>query len=1050
MGGDPPPPKGHAWLPIKITLTGDVDPEHVGARVADTFELRLGLALDATAELGAPRLGTIDLRFTGAPLAADDKAKLDRAVVAGIDRSVKRAGVAAAARGRGATATATAKPPAKRSATRSAPQINTWYSFAQAGDDEYQYALAQALGDRFGDASGIPHVYGVLYRLAGVPNAQLSIVVAGRGYTYHWALTRPVFTAKTDAPASVDAGTGEFTLTHQPNGADRYREIAIDHALGLLAKQAVDDARAKHAAPVERAASPDARLGEHRADAARLVDAYMTAHAAAFANLYRLGDSHSFILLPLQFDPAALLGGATAIDVVALVRPVTADEADALADEADELGGDSLLAQVPGGGSSAGGQGTGTGTGDGDGAGDGSGADVTGESGGAGGRGIAIAPAYDPRASIYPGGPPIPGAKRYELTCEPYDGEPSIDELGAAGQQMRQLIAEIAARLDMPTCKYPAHFCLSAFAMIDVRRTQIVAQFARDTSGTFSEPLVVAGRDSSGVYGFRPEPSVPVQILRHLAGTVPRIRRLYQLVHDHTWPRMSNAWFYGLAQRIGDAGVQACGTMYLYGCQIALDQLLHASKVGVEERQNRGQAYIDMFATLVRAQLADHVELILLSNALSSFKDTVGERHGQTALEYYRAFQRIGLGLALAEPGSAVNEQLQRVATVVYGDGDDRALAIQLADQTNYLFGRVLTHAAEDIRGGQLPSLPHAGEIAERDDLTWTIADSKGHVWTLSELQHMIAVQQQVVIGIDPLIAQIANNFVDAIRPLVDGTGDINAFVTDLLSKMLEKNNAVTADNRADATYAFDHGQIHRVDEKEPALRIPTVQGGRFVLTGIHALGHQLVGEAFDEDPFYTDALDHLLGHADAVKALRDDLLFFGTIVLSVICPPLGAAVGVIGGIAIGIHDYHHAKEQAEIYGALLDPDRVLSYAEIQVELLVAKIGIAMSFLAAIPEVGSALKGVSAAAKGLAAEGVEVSARALARGAVERQLAHLAEVTAEKFVFGVARELAQAAVMNKVFEAVLTPFIEGEIDALVNELDDQKGIHADDGNQDGR
>jgi hypothetical protein len=217
----------------------------------------------------------------------------------------------------------------------------------------------------------------------------------------------------------------------------------------------------------------------------------------------------------------------------------------------------------------------------------------------------------------------------------------------------------------------------------------------------------------------------------------------------------------------------------------------------------------------------------------------------------------------------------------------------------------------------------------------------------------------------------------------------------------------------------------------------PQVRGGHYILSGIHAMAHEAVGPSFAEDQYYNFVVDHLLSHEEAVKAFRDDLVFFGTIALSVICPPLGAAVGVVAGLVTGAIDYSHAKEQEKIYGALINPDDVLNYAAIQVEILAAKIGMGLSFLAAIPEVGSAIKGLSKAGEKLVEEGVEVTARRAAQRAIQDQLKKIAEVSAEKFLIGFATELAKQEVMGKVIEQVILPFINDE----VRSLEYQAGTH---------
>lgn len=1008
----PPPPRARTAvrIPIRIKLRGEVDSDHVADVTSQAVGRQLGRAVDTTAHLGTPRLASASITWTGVPPSPDYRAATEAALQSKVAETVR------AQRAAHPATRAPAKHPAQGKAKREKrplPPTYQWHAFAKAGDAEFQYAFAAALGTRWEVA--VPEAYAVMFRLAGVAGIQLWFVI-GRSYVVQWTLTDPNFLPDgTDKPAQIDADTGEFALELVPDGLEQYKKLAIDAASHQLAGlkpgvQAVPD--------------QEAALRAHEAEARQAVEAYMARFKDGFAGFYRLHAAHTkWRLLPASTANMAALGNRPHFGVVCLVDLVTAEQADELEEDDAELGGNSLLAKVP--------QGTGTGTGTGSGqadSGGGMGSDVTAEPGeGAhGGRGIVIAPAYKEGASIFPNAPPTPDGKTFVLTCEPYDGEPPLERLGSAGEQMKQLIAQIAARLDMPTCNYPAHFCMSAFSMIMVRRTQVAARFQLTETGFF-EPLIVSERDHNGAFTFHAVPSVAIQYLQHLAATVPLIRRLIDLVHEHSPQHVEYAgWYLGFLSRVGELAIQACGDIYYNACQICLHQLLNASLEAVRDRQRRGDDYVKMFAVLLRSQLADQMELILLSNALAYFTSVVGERRGDSAFSYFRYHE--GLHAAL--------QNNYAFAALMYQQGDDRDISLRLADATRYVFRRA-ERQENPVTG--------VGDIVETDTHEWAIRGSNGQLHTLPDLQTSIALRRQVVAGIDPLISQLTHEFVPALTPLLDDETKIPAFVAGLLQSMVDKNLDVTEDNLEDSKYAFEHGQIHEVStdpDAPPAMRLPTVPGGRFILSGIHAITHEMVGRSFAGDPYYDLVLDHLLGHEIAVKELRDDLVFFGTIALSVICPPLGAAVGVIAGLVTGAIDYHHAKQQEEIYGALINPDEVLNYAEIQVDILAAKIGIGLSFLAALPEVGSAIKGVSAAGKQLAEEGLEVTARRAAQRAVQNALEKVGKVAAEHFLIGVARELAVQSVMQKVMQQVITPFIDDEVAALKNQAGDHTAAPA--------
>lgn len=1008
MAKPPPEAVASVRIPIRISLAGNVDPDRVAAVVGDKLDRQLDRAFTATSDLGTPRLGSAGVKWTGIPPAPDHKAAVETAMLTTLVQKVQSK--------RGAAQVATK--PAKGSSAKPAPAkrplraVNTWHEFAMVGDAEFQEAFALALGMRYGDAAHVPDGYGVMFRLRGIAALQLHIVI-GRQYVLRWGLTDPDFLpSHQDKAASVDAGTGQFSLDLVDGGVEIYKQKSIERAEEQLA--GLTPGKAEH--------SPDSALvlAKHMSDATKLVEAYMA--RGNISAVYRLSAAHaSSRLLPASADDAGKLEHRGHFDVVSLVDTVTVEESDALADEDADNPEGSLLAQVP----------------DGIGGGDGTGQGPGGDGDGDGVSGIVIAPEYDARSkSKYPGGPPTPDADTFVLTCEPYDDELPIEELGAAGEEMRKLIATIAQRLEMPTCNYPAHFCLSAYQMIMVRRTQVDARFHTQDVGFF-EPLVVSERDSNGAFAFRAVPSVAIQYLQYLAATTPLLYQLQELIHQHSAPRMEyGGWFLHFFEHVIEVADQACGDLYLNACQICLHQLLHASLAAVQDRKNRGDAYVEMFRVLLRSQLTNQVEQIYLSNALASFTDAVGDRTGDDAFSYFRFHTQLAISMSTASGQLGIDPERLRVMQIAFDSGDNRTMSIQLADATNYVFRRG--------RSAETP-VEDAGQIVELEGGGWGIRGSDNKVHTQDELQRSIALHRQVVTAIDPLFSQLQNNFLDSIRPLVDDESLIPGFVSNLLDSIIEKNLDVTQDNLEDTTYAFEHGQINEVSDDPsapPAVRLPTVPGGRFILSGIHAIAHQLVGESFGGVIYYNNVLDGLLGHELGARELRDDLVVFGSIVLSVICPPLGAAVGVIGGIVTGALDYKHAKEQEEQYGALLNPEDVLSYAQIQAQILSAKLSIGLSFLAAIPEVGSAIKGVGAAGKALAEEGIEATARAVARRVFEQQLEKVAEVCAEKFALGLARELATQAVIGKVLQLVITPFMQAEIDGLKEQLATQMGTHA--------
>ncbi len=1032
----PPPRRRKVKIPVRIRVRGTrVDTERLTEHVATLTGRQIGRAADILDEEGAHRttLRPLDITFTGAAaqLSEDEKAELERAVGRGLVQGTRVAHQAR--RDRRArkrqpdqvrARVKDAKPGAKKK-VKDAPAvraINTWHQFDAAGNEEFQNALLVALSNRFKDGY-VPVVYGVLFRLKGSDRVQLWIVsnlkwVSTHGLTnVTWSGGKPG-----SEPVQFEPGSGEFRLEQDPDGLTSWREGAYKNAQtqkGLAGSGTPGDPRGLGTVTRQPDIAQPAR--DLAAEARAAVDEYTKDWPTRIRVYYRLKGGGMNRIIPYTSPDVPILGS---IDVVALI-----DQADAkAADEAAEALTDGAVVGrdlLPKGGE--GGKGGGEGQGEGRGAG-GTGSDVTappGQDVGKGGAGIVIAPEYKVGAPIFPVSPRDPDAKSVEITCQPYEDEPHLVELGRGGELMTPLIAEIARRLDMPPCPWPAHFCIMASRMVAARASDVHNRFRQDDTG-FIEELTVGALDESG-FVFRPLPSVGIQYLQRLAEVVPRIRVLMELVEKYTLPITTKryfAWGTHWVERVLEEIFPACALIWYFANQFLMHQLLNTSLRAVRDRQARLTNYAEVFRVLCKTQLADQAELIMLRSALAEFESIAGSRGEKEAYQAVRTHYIILHSLQ--------EDFESREALIVAGPGSlDADLVLRLKDSTDYVFGR-----------GAKAGIVGTGQITRNDAGAWVIRASDGTLYTKDVLDKLVALRQQVIVSIDPLISQLVHRFVSVVRPLVENPDPqaIPEFLKKLFEDMAKKNDEVRGKNRSDMTYAFEHGQIHTVSDDPkaaPAMRIPTVRGGRWVLSGVHALAHAEVGVWFQEDSFYTSAIDRLLGHEHAWRSFAEDMVFIFGIALSVICPPVGAAFGLIAGIALGVEKYVHTKEQETIYGALINPDQVLDYAEIQVELFMAKLTIGLSFLAVIPEGVSAVKAVSGASKRAIQRGIGSGAKAIAKQLIAEELDRLGEMCVKNFIKGLAIELISETVEDKVVGILIGPIIEGQIAQLEKELKEE-------------
>src|SRR5262249_43436420 len=138
-------------------------------------------------------------------------------------------------------------------------------------------------------------------------------------------------------------------------------------------------------------------------------------------------------------------------------------------------------------------------------------------------------------------------------------------------------------------------------------------------------------------------------------------------------------------------------------------------------------------------------------------------------------------------------------------------------------------------------------------------------------------------------------------------------------------------------------------------------------------LAHESLQEFFGGDLAYNMGVGEALNRLDTWRTVKNVIEITVVVGLSVLCPPLGTAVGF--GFAI----YHEAEAQQklEVYQSLLDPEAVFTRAEVEAELFAADLGLALSFL---PVAGQLKKfGLGRAAGKLVQGEIRAAGQVLAR-----------------------------------------------------------------------
>lgn len=607
------------------------------------------------------------------------------------------------------------------------------------------------------------------------------------------------------------------------------------------------------------------------------------------------------------------------------------------------------------------------------------------------------------------------------LVCTPFLAEPPLSELGEDGDRLRRIIARIAAKLAIPTCEFAGGFALTAAAAIGRRATD-VGNFGVSAADAFLQPPPAGGPGNVGPASFEAAPSPAIAFLRHLGGVAPDMTVLVGEIH-RTYERPEHrgkirsfrepiSWIWRFHAEVNAAMRHSVAVLFGMTCRILLMQLLRASETSIRGRLAQIDAYTELFEQALLPRLRRIEELTSLRDQLRSAPATPPQRGSPVeALPGGTPLPDAGTGGGSGAPPDAGTGGTGGggAGTPASAEDAQRAWEAARSDLTDSLRAPDTAPAASSRRGSETGVPPPSGT------LTWPatggprIYDSAGRTWSIDELEQAIVRNRGLVEEVDPLVKQLVE-LDEVLRRFDNPALGVRAELQSLLGEMLRNNAEQQAEVTDSWLYAF---RASRISEDIPAVTVP---GTRYVLGGIHLQAHAAVGDAFRGDTYYGMGIDGLFGSEQGLVGIVAFFEFTGVLLLSIVCPPLGAVVG----IALAGYHLHEAHEREELYESLLDPELVATRAEIEAELFAARLGFALSI---IPEAGTIVR--SGARLGGAV--VRTGAHAAARGAVRRIAAHLAEETARSlrrgFVVALLREVAQDQIVEAVAQRVLEPII---------------------------
>lgn len=587
------------------------------------------------------------------------------------------------------------------------------------------------------------------------------------------------------------------------------------------------------------------------------------------------------------------------------------------------------------------------------------------------------------------------------LVCAPLLGaEAAPEALGAAGAAMLRLVQEIAERLELTVCGYPATFAVGAALMLRARADSIGAAADADQKGTLvqvrrpASAQAQAGETGAPGVRFRPTASRAVQLLRRLAQAAARIAQLRAMVRTTyldgpgraalTGDYATNpvSWVLRFEEMMQPALEEAVGAIFTQTCQVLMLQLLASSADQIAARKQNLKAYAPVFADVVVRRLSDVGGLTALRDRLRTHE--LAQHAGEAAARFRDA--------QLEQAGDTENEGAAALAAWANA-AHAMAEAFQSAHDLGYSPGE-------------------AGEIIVQDGVA-RIRDTNGFLWTRVALERAIFQARGDAESIDPLIQQLAD-IPDVVNRFRANPASAERLLGDMLEEMARLNAQKQTEARGDPLFGLQAG---RIQESAETNQVP---GLLYALSGIHLLAHEQIAEFFEGEPIYRDGVDFAFATELGKQGLEHFAVFTGLVLLAVLCPP----AAFVAGVEVALVEVDRAEARADLYRALINPELVLNRAEVELERYIAYVGLALSLL---PEAGTALRAASVGMRGAAraglAAGLRIAGRSVAR-AVSRQIT---EAAAREMIPALVHELT----VNLLMEHVVIPNLVGPLIAEV-------------------
>ncbi|MFJ8675621.1 hypothetical protein [Streptomyces sp. NPDC093589] len=594
---------------------------------------------------------------------------------------------------------------------------------------------------------------------------------------------------------------------------------------------------------------------------------------------------------------------------------------------------------------------------------------------------------------------PSSGIRGEQLVCAPYEGEPGLTALPDGGDALARAVRRLSGLLDVDSCGFLGMFTLNC-AKVIASRARGVGVSSVDSPVTTRVTVRPDGGGNNGFVDVRAGEATELTSLHVLAEAATLVRELadevaaaYQLPRNaallRPHPRrpgpQAASWTLHFLKDVRTALTDSCMHLYAETCRVLLLQQLRSSAPAIKLRSGpHAPETVEHFTAVLDIMGGGVVKLLVLRTAMRH-----AERVGATGTVREVLSKRE----TKYRPGY---HEYEYEAPAPIGKVDPRTL-------------RELNRARIERRGTVYTAVEGAS------------------VWTPEALETDIHRRRALVNQLDPLFFQV-EDLEEVFASAQHDPGFTQRYLERLLNEMAAANKEMTRKAKEADSGAFFALEASRF----------IASGGRdsrglwFQLSGIHALADDELAPSAGKLREYTEGVNLALGRKAGFEAVKQVFLTGGIIVLGLLCAPLGATIAGIltAAVSVGfaLEEAAGAVEIKELYRALVEPETLQQWQDVETAELMAFVGLAFSVF----DVAHIAGGVRALAISRSAvealgvgrrAGVKAGLRALSTQARRTILANTTEQMLKHAMSEAVAGQVVAQVMDELVSRVVGPVV---------------------------